>query len=127
MSSGLIRFAVASFIASAAAAASCGSLAQENPATPPAAQAPAAPSSAPAAPPAAKPVESPLPTAQLLGISHGKILCLSCSSTLFTVPCSAASHIVAKRRVRYLERAAPLGGTRRLRAGLGRRIKARSG
>ena len=62
MSSGLIRFAVASFIASAAAAASCGSLAQENP-TPPAAQAPAAPSSAPAAPPAAKPVESPSPTA----------------------------------------------------------------
>jgi effector-binding domain-containing protein len=63
MSSGLIRFAVASFIASAAAAASCGSLAQENPATPPATQAPAAPSSAPAAPPAAKPVESPSPTA----------------------------------------------------------------
>jgi effector-binding domain-containing protein len=63
MSSGLIRFAVASFIASAAAAASCGSLAQENPATPPATQAPAAPSSAPAAPPAAKPVESPAPTA----------------------------------------------------------------
>jgi len=63
MSYGLIRFAVASFIASAAAAASCGSLAQENPATPPGTQAPAAPSSAPAAPPAAKPVESPSPTA----------------------------------------------------------------
>ncbi len=56
MSSGLIRFAVMSFVAAAAAAASCGSFAQETPATPPPAQAPAAPSG-PAAPPAAKPVE----------------------------------------------------------------------
>ena len=55
MSSGLIRFAVASFIAAAA----CAVLAQETPATPPATQAPAAPSSGPAAPPAAKPAESP--------------------------------------------------------------------
>jgi effector-binding domain-containing protein len=59
MSFGLIRFAIASFIATAAAASSCGALAQENPATPPATQAPAGPSSAPAAPPAAKPVEPP--------------------------------------------------------------------
>ncbi len=58
MSSGLIRFAVMSFVAAAAAAASCGSFAQETPATPPPAQAPAAPSG-PAAPPAAKPVEPP--------------------------------------------------------------------
>ena len=63
MSSGLIRFAVASFIASAAATASCGCFAQETPATPPAAQAPAAPSPAPAAPPAAKPAEPPSSTA----------------------------------------------------------------
>jgi len=61
MSSGLIRFAVMSFVAAAAAAASCGSFAQETPATPPAAQAPAAPSG-PAAPPAAKPVEPPSST-----------------------------------------------------------------
>jgi effector-binding domain-containing protein len=61
MSSGLIRFAVASFIATAAAL-SCGALAQENPATPPATQAPAPPSTAPAAPPAAKPAEPPLST-----------------------------------------------------------------
>jgi len=58
MSSGLIRFAVASFIAIAAATASCGGFAQENPATPPSTSAPTAPSPAPAAPPAAKPGES---------------------------------------------------------------------
>jgi len=63
MSFGLIRFAVASFVAAAAAATSWGVLAQETPATPPAAQAPAAPpSSAPAAPPAAKPAEPPSTT-----------------------------------------------------------------
>jgi effector-binding domain-containing protein len=56
MSSGLIRFAVASFIA-AAAAAPCGALAQDNPASPPAAQAPA---TTPAAP-AVKPAEAPPP------------------------------------------------------------------
>ena len=61
MSSGLIRFAVMSFVAAAAAVPSCGSFAQETPATPPAAQAPAAPSG-PAAPPAAKPVEPPSST-----------------------------------------------------------------
>jgi effector-binding domain-containing protein len=62
MSSGLIRFAVASFVVAAAVAASWGALAQENQATPPpSTQAPAAPSAAPAAPPAAKPVEPPSP------------------------------------------------------------------
>ena len=60
MSSGLIRFAVASFIA-AAAAASVG-FAQETPAQAPAAQAPGPPSSAPAAPPAANPAEPPSAT-----------------------------------------------------------------
>ena len=59
MTTGLIRFAVASFIAASAAAASCGGFAQETPATPPAAQAPAAPSPAP---PAAKPAEAPSST-----------------------------------------------------------------
>ena len=64
MSFGLIRFAVASLIAAAAAATSCGGFAQETPATPPAgqapaAQAPAAPPSAPAGPPAVKPAEPP--------------------------------------------------------------------
>jgi effector-binding domain-containing protein len=63
MSSGLIRFAVACVIATAASAASCGSFAQENPAAPPAGQAPAAPSPSPAAPPAAKPAEPPSSTA----------------------------------------------------------------
>jgi effector-binding domain-containing protein len=62
MTTGLIRFAVASIIAAAAAAASCGGFAQETPATPPAAQAPAAPSPTPAAPPAAKPAEAPSST-----------------------------------------------------------------
>jgi effector-binding domain-containing protein len=69
MSFGLTRFAVASFIAIAVAAASYEALAQENPATPPAtpapaapSTAPAAPSAAPAAPPAAKPVEPPSST-----------------------------------------------------------------
>ena len=60
MSFGLIRFAVASFIAAAAAATCCGSLAQVAPATPPASQAPA--SSTPAAPPAATPAEPPAAT-----------------------------------------------------------------
>jgi effector-binding domain-containing protein len=60
MSFRLIRFAVASFIAAAAAAAAWGSFAQDNPATPPAAQ--AAPPSAPAAPEAAKPGEPAAPS-----------------------------------------------------------------
>jgi effector-binding domain-containing protein len=59
MSSGLIRFAVASLIAAAAAAAPCKGFAQEAPTTPPAAQAPAAPSSAPAANPAGTPATTP--------------------------------------------------------------------
>jgi len=54
MLSGLIRIAVASFIA---AAVPCGSFAQEASAT-----SPTAPSSAPAAPPAAKPAETPSAT-----------------------------------------------------------------
>ena len=79
MSSGLIRFAVASLIAAAAAVAPCKGFAEEAPATPPAAQAPAAPSSAPAAnpagtppattpppaaPEAAKPAEQPTPSGE---------------------------------------------------------------
>ena len=64
MSSGLIRFAVASFIAVAAMAASCGAFAEDAPATPPAAQAPAAPSPAPAAPDAAKPAEPAAPAGE---------------------------------------------------------------
>jgi effector-binding domain-containing protein len=63
MSSRLIRFAVASLIAAAAAAAPCKGFAQETQATPPAAQAPAAPSSAPAANPAATPPATPPPAA----------------------------------------------------------------
>jgi effector-binding domain-containing protein len=62
MSFGLTRFAVASFIAAAAAAISCGAFAQETQSTPPATQAPAAPPSAPAAPPTAKPAEAPSST-----------------------------------------------------------------
>ena len=62
MSFRLIRFAVASFIAAAAAAAAWGSFAQDNPATPPAAQ--AAPPSAPAAPEAAKPGEPAAPSGE---------------------------------------------------------------
>jgi effector-binding domain-containing protein len=62
MSFGLIRFAVASFIAAAVLAASSVGFAQEIPATPPAAQAPAAPSPAPATPPAAQPAEPPSTT-----------------------------------------------------------------
>jgi effector-binding domain-containing protein len=62
MTTSLIRFAVASVIAAAAAAVSCAGFAQETPATPPAAQAPAAPSPTPAAPPAAKPAEAPSST-----------------------------------------------------------------
>src|SRR5271165_6849058 len=64
MSSGLIRFAVASFIAVAAMAASCVAFAEDAPATPPAAQAPAAPSPAPAAPEAAKPGEPAAPAGE---------------------------------------------------------------
>jgi effector-binding domain-containing protein len=64
MSSGLIRFAVASVIAAAAAAAPCKGFAQEAPTTPPTAQAPAAPSSAPAAPEAAKPSEPTTPSGE---------------------------------------------------------------
>jgi effector-binding domain-containing protein len=76
MSSGLIRFAVASFFAIAAAAAPYGALAQDNPATPPATQAPAAQPSAPAtqppsaatpapsAPEAAKPGEGAPPSGE---------------------------------------------------------------
>lgn len=59
MSSGLIRFALASIVAFGGAAISSGAFAQESPATPPAAQAPAAPSPAPAAPPAANPAQPP--------------------------------------------------------------------
>jgi effector-binding domain-containing protein len=57
MSSGPIRFAVASFLAVAAILAPHAGFAQQAPAAPPAAQAPAAP--APAPPPAAKPAEAP--------------------------------------------------------------------
>jgi effector-binding domain-containing protein len=64
MSSRLIRFAVASLIAAAAAAAPCRGFAQETQTTPPAAQAPAAPSSAPAAnPPGTPPAATPPPAA----------------------------------------------------------------
>jgi len=61
MSSGLIRFALASFIAAAAAAAFPGASAQDNPATPPATQAPAAHPAAPAAQP--PPAVTPAPAA----------------------------------------------------------------
>jgi effector-binding domain-containing protein len=57
MSSGLIRFAVASLIAIGGAAISSGSFGQENPAI----QAPAAPSTAPAAPPTASPPSATTP------------------------------------------------------------------
>jgi effector-binding domain-containing protein len=78
MSSGLIRFAVASFLVIAAAAAPQSSFAQQAPAapatpaapapspapaTPPAAQAPAAPSSAPAKPAEAPSATNPSPVA----------------------------------------------------------------
>jgi effector-binding domain-containing protein len=63
MSSGPIRFVVASVIVAAAALTSWGSFAQETPATPPAAQSPSAPATpAPAAPEAAKPGESAAPS-----------------------------------------------------------------
>jgi effector-binding domain-containing protein len=62
MSSGLIRFAVASFITCAAAAIPCGGFAQDNPATPPATQTPAPAAPAPGAPPAANPA-APAPAA----------------------------------------------------------------
>ncbi len=62
MSSGLIRFAVASFIAAAAMATPCAGFAEDNPATPPAAQGP--PSTAPAAPEAAKPGEPAAPSSE---------------------------------------------------------------
>jgi effector-binding domain-containing protein len=58
MSSGLIRFAVASFLAVAGVAPHAG-LAQQVPVTPPTAPVPAAPSPAPAAPPAAQAPSAP--------------------------------------------------------------------
>jgi effector-binding domain-containing protein len=71
MSSGLIRLAIASFIAAAAAGAACVSFAQDNPATPPTGQTsapavkpaepPASATPAPAAPEAAKPGASAAP------------------------------------------------------------------
>jgi effector-binding domain-containing protein len=68
MSSGLIRFAVASLIVAAVGVASSCGFAQEAPATPPAAQAPAAPpaahpsgSGAPAVPETSKPIEPAAP------------------------------------------------------------------
>src|SRR5271166_1187617 len=74
MSSGLIRFAVAGFVAAVAAAASCGGFAQETPATPPAAQTatpavkpaepPASATPAPAAPESAKPGEPAAPSGE---------------------------------------------------------------
>ncbi len=62
MSSGLIRFAVAGFLAIAAAVAPQLGVAQQAPATPPLGPAPAAPSPAPTAPPAAQAPTAPLPT-----------------------------------------------------------------
>ena len=61
MSSGLIRFAVAGFLAVAAAVASHAGLAQQAPAAQPSAPAPAAPSPAPATPPAAQAPATPAP------------------------------------------------------------------
>jgi effector-binding domain-containing protein len=61
MSSGLIRFAVAGFLAVAAAVASHAGLAQQAPAAPPSAPTSAAPSPAPATPPAAQAPASPAP------------------------------------------------------------------
>ena len=61
MSSGLIRFAVAGFLAVVAAVASHAGLAQQAPAAPPSAPAPGAPSPAPATPPAAQAPASPAP------------------------------------------------------------------
>jgi len=61
MSSGLIRFAVAGFLAVVAAVASHTGLAQQAPAAPPSAPAPGAPSPAPATPPAAQAPASPAP------------------------------------------------------------------
>src|ERR1700722_7827162 len=62
MSSGLIRFAVAGFLAVVAAVASHTGLAQQAPAAPPSAPVPGAPSPAPATPPAAQAPASPAPT-----------------------------------------------------------------
>jgi effector-binding domain-containing protein len=66
MSSGLIRFAVASFLIAAAAVASHAAVAQQapatTPATPPAASSPAQAAQAPAPPSPAKPIESPSAT-----------------------------------------------------------------
>jgi effector-binding domain-containing protein len=59
MSSGLIRFAVASFLVAAAAVAPHAVFAQQTPAAPPAAPGPAAP--APAAPPTAQAPAAPSP------------------------------------------------------------------
>jgi effector-binding domain-containing protein len=61
MSSGLIRFAVAGFLAVVAAVASHAGLAQQAPAAPPSAPAPGASSPAPATPPAAQAPASPAP------------------------------------------------------------------
>jgi effector-binding domain-containing protein len=61
MSSGLIRFAVASFLAVAAVVGAHAGFAQQTPATQPSAPAPAAPSPAPATPPAAQAPAPPSP------------------------------------------------------------------
>jgi effector-binding domain-containing protein len=61
MSSGLIRFAVAGFLAVVAAVASHAGLAQQAPVASPSAPAPGAPSPAPATPPAAQAPASPAP------------------------------------------------------------------
>ena len=62
MSSRLIRFAVAGFLAAVAAVASHAGLAQQAPAAPPSAPVPGAPLPAPATPPAAQAPASPAPT-----------------------------------------------------------------
>ena len=68
MSSGLVRFVLASFLVAAAAMATHAGMAQQAPApaaspAPPAAQAPAAPSTAPAKPTEAPSATTPAPTA----------------------------------------------------------------
>ena len=66
MSSGLVRFVLASFLVAAAAMATHAGMAQQAPApaaSPPAAQAPAAPSTAPAKPTEAPSATTPAPTA----------------------------------------------------------------
>ncbi len=64
MSSGLIRFAVASFIVAAVAAFANGAFAEDAPATPPAGQTPAATTPAPPAPEAQKPAEPAAPSGE---------------------------------------------------------------